>query len=316
MPPRFAGDSRNTREPVFFFRAGMSAEGVAGGPREQPSGEHKGKRRNRKQQRNHRDDKQPVSDSSATLFVGVPIEEREVHLVRFPAEVEEIAGHGYGTDQRVDRGVEDHSQLHDLREAEIVRLPEQADGEKRRREVTHDRDETNDWIEADAIARAGHDESGVEQLGRTTQGRQPRVLCWCERSEPDNSQRPTPKFQDNPYFFSPHRINTVPTVNPAPTDARRSKSPSLSRFCSTASLSASGIVPAVVLPKRSMLMTTFSCGIPSFSVADRMMRRFAWCDTKRSISHGLTPLRSRIRRAASSVLRTANLNTVAPSCFT
>ena len=48
------------------------------------------------------------------------------------------------------------------------------------------------------------------------------------------------------YCFRPHRMSTVPTVNPAPTDASSSRSPSFSRFCSTASFSASGIVPAQV----------------------------------------------------------------------
>src|SRR5436190_13706787 len=164
MPPRFAGDSRNTREPVFFFRAGMSAGEMSDGPRDEPPGQHKWKHRDRNEQRDHRDNKQPVSDTGVTFFVRVTFEQREIHLVRFPAEVEEIAGYGYGTDQRVDRGVEDHSQLYDLREAEIVRLPEQADGEKRRGEITDYRDEANDGIEADAIVRAGHDKGRVEQL--------------------------------------------------------------------------------------------------------------------------------------------------------
>ena len=42
-----------------------------------------------------------------------------------------------------------------------------------------------------------------------------------------------------------------------------------------ASFKASGIVAAVVLPNRSMLMMTFSGATPSFSLADRIMRRFA-----------------------------------------
>ena len=49
--------------------------------------------------------------------------------------------------------------------------------------------QANDRIEADAIVRAGHDEGRVEQLGGTTQRRQPRLLCCCERSEPDDSHR-------------------------------------------------------------------------------------------------------------------------------
>ncbi len=77
-----------------------------------------------------------------------------------------------------------------------------------------------------------------------------------------------------------------------------------------ASFSANGIVAAVVFPNRSMLMITFESSTPSFSVAAWMMRRFAWCDTKRSRSPGTSPLRSSSRRAISSVFRTANLKTV------
>src|SRR5688572_24486823 len=76
-------------------------------------------------------------------------------------------------------------------------------------------------------------------------------------------------------YLSPHLISRAPTVKPAPTDTISSVSPRLSRLLSTASLSARGIVAAVVLPNFSMLMTTFSSGTPSFSAADRMMRRFA-----------------------------------------
>src|SRR5262245_59489292 len=114
----------------------------------------------------------------------------------------------------------------------------------------------------------------------------------------------------------PQRSSTEPTVKPAPTDARSTRFPFLSRPLHTASFSARGMVAAVVFPKFSMLIITLLESMPSFSVADWMMRRFAWCETNRSISAGVRPLRSRTRRAISSVLRTANLNTVAPSCFT
>ena len=93
------------------------------------------------------------------------------------------------------------------------------------------------------------------------------------------------------YSFKPQFSRTEPTVKPAPTDTINNRSPRFSRLASTASLNASGIVAAVVLPNRSMLMTTYSSGTPSFSAADRMMRRFAWCETSRSIFSALKLLR-------------------------
>ena len=41
---------------------------------------------------------------------------------------------------------------------------------------------------------------------------------------------------------------------------------------------------AVVLPKRSILMTTFSSGMPKRSAVAVIMRRFAWCEMKQSTS--------------------------------
>ena len=52
---------------------------------------------------------------------------------------------------------------------------------------------------------------------------------------------------------------------------------------------ARGIVPAVVLPKRSMLMMTLSSGIFSRSAVAMMMRRFAWCAMKQSTSLPVRP---------------------------
>ena len=114
----------------------------------------------------------------------------------------------------------------------------------------------------------------------------------------------------------PHLSSNDPTVNPAPTDTINSRSPRFSRFSSTASLNASGIVAAVVLPKRSMLMTTFSSGTPSFAAADRMIRRFAWMRHEQVDLLGAEIVPLQDASAGSSVLRTANLNTAWPSCLT
>ena len=78
-------------------------------------------------------------------------------------------------------------------------------------------------------------------------------------------------------------------MNPAPTAASRTRSPFFSLPVSTAVCMASGMVPAVVLPKRSMLMTTFSGGIFSRSAVAAMMRRLAWWAMKQSTSAPVLP---------------------------
>ena len=76
------------------------------------------------------------------------------------------------------------------------------------------------------------------------------------------------------------------------------------------------MVAAVVLPNFSRLMMTFAGSIPSRSAAAVMIRRLAWCDTNSAMSSAVRWFRCMITRLISSVLRTANLNTAWPSCFT
>ncbi|MNC90091.1 hypothetical protein D3C83_61410 [compost metagenome] len=76
------------------------------------------------------------------------------------------------------------------------------------------------------------------------------------------------------------------------------------------------MVAAVVLPYSSMLMITFSSGMPMRSAADMMMRLLAWCDTNSERSSPVRLFLFNSRSQISPVLRTANLNTVWPSCFT
>src|SRR4029453_11230201 len=73
-----------------------------------------------------------------------------------------------------------------------------------------------------------------------------------------------------------HRSNTEPTVKPAPTEVSSTRSPFLRRPALTASFNARGIVAAVVLPKRSMLITTFFSGIPILSAASMMRPLLPW----------------------------------------
>ena len=109
------------------------------------------------------------------------------------------------------------------------------------------------------------------------------------------------------------RSSTDPTVNPAPTEASSTRLPFFSRPSATASASASGIVPAVVLPYFSMLMTTLSGGRPKplggrHDDAAIGLVRHEQIDVLRPV----TLLRSRMRAQISSVFLTANLKTGLP----
>src|SRR6476660_2363804 len=301
MPPQLAGDSRNTRDggggsrrrtavrraAAFRAAAGLrtaiSAGQVTGRPRDEQAGKNERHGGENDGERHHRNDEGPVARGETMFLVGMPLEERHVAQIRLPAEVEQVAGERNRPDDRIDTRVENHARQHNFRHAYITRLPQQHDRKQRRHEIANPRHQADDRVESYAVRGAGQHERRIQQLGHASQGREPDLLAL----------RQWPQSHALSYRFSPHRISTAPTVKPAPTEASRSKSPSFKRLCSTASLSANGIVPPVVLPKRSILMTTFSCGMPSRSVADKMMRRFAWCETNKSISHGLTPLRSR-----------------------
>jgi hypothetical protein len=71
---------------------------------------------------------------------------------------------------------------------------------------------------------------------------------------------------------------------------------------------ASGMEADEVLPTRSRLTYTFSAGIPSRSPTALMMRRLAWCGTKRSTSSIPTPALVRTSWHTSVIARTATLN--------
>ena len=64
-------------------------------------------------------------------------------------------------------------------------------------------------------------------------------------------------------------------MKPAPTDAISTRLPFFSLPSSTAVFMAKGMVPAVVLPKRSMLTITLSGRRPRRSAVALMMRRLA-----------------------------------------
>src|SRR5437867_12930992 len=95
------------------------SEQMAADPRDQPASDDKWNGGNRDEQRDHRDNKQPVPDHCLPFFIRMTLEKREVPLIGFPPEVEKIAEKWNRADQCVDGGIEDHAELHDLRNAEV-----------------------------------------------------------------------------------------------------------------------------------------------------------------------------------------------------
>ena len=75
---------------------------------------------------------------------------------------------------------------------------------------------------------------------------------------------------------------------------------------------AMGTEPALVFPYFSMLDTTFSLPRPNFFAAPSMIRWFAWCSTRWSISSADTPAFASDFVSVSGTARTANLNTSWP----
>ena len=78
---------------------------------------------------------------------------------------------------------------------------------------------------------------------------------------------------------------------------------------STASAIAIGTDPAEVFPYLAMLLTTFSGPSPKRLAAVSMMRWFAWCMTKKSMSSLVIPAFSNDFDTVSGTVLTANLNT-------
>jgi len=83
-----------------------------------------------------------------------------------------------------------------------------------------------------------------------------------------------------------HRRTTAPQVKPAPKLTSKTTIPGRSRPACSASTKASGIEADEVFPKRSTLMTTLSAGTPASPAVALMIRRLAWCGTRRSTSSG------------------------------
>src|SRR5207244_3330292 len=80
-----------------------------------------------------------------------------------------------------------------------------------------------------------------------------------------------------------------------------------------ASSSAVATDAADVFPYRSTLTCTLSIGTPACFAVASMIRMFAWCGIKRSMSPLESPARSSVLSHASAIERTAALNTSRPA---
>src|SRR5690606_32728959 len=113
-----------------------------------------------------------------------------------------------------------------------------------------------------------------------------------------------------------HRTTAEPQVKPAPNATIRMFAPGCIRPASSASSRAMGSVAELMLPYRSTLTNTFSIGMPAYRAVASMIRMFAWCGTRRSMSAPVRPARISAWSAASAIDRTAALNTSLPAIFT
>src|SRR5436190_21812068 len=126
----------------------------------------------------------------------------------------------------------------------------------------------------------------------------PDFLCALSRAQPHRRY---------------HRTTMLAQVNPAPNATNITVMPAFSRPVFTASSSAMAIEAADVLPKRSTLTYTLSIGTPACFAVASMMRMFAWCGIRRSMSPAVSPARCSAWSHASAIDSTAALKTSRPA---
>src|SRR5215204_734887 len=113
----------------------------------------------------------------------MPLEQHDVAVVGFPGKVENIARHRQQTYERVDRHIENHPELDDARDPEVAALPEQRDGEERRRQIAQAGQQAEYRVEPDTQFSAWDYEGGVEQTGDVAQRLQALFLPSGQRTQ-------------------------------------------------------------------------------------------------------------------------------------
>src|ERR1700694_651823 len=126
----------------------------------------------------------------------------------------------------------------------------------------------------------------------------PDFLRALARAEPDRTY---------------HRTTMLAQVKPAPKATNITIMPGLSLPVFTASSSAMAVDAAEVLPNRSTFTYTLSIGTPACFAVASMMRMFAWCGIRRSMSAAVRPARCSAWSHASAIERTAALKTSRPA---
>jgi hypothetical protein len=106
------------------------------------------------------------------------LDEHQVAGIRLPAEVEEIAQHGNGSDREIDGDVAEHADENKAGRAEARRDGDDVTRERGARDVAEAGDEPEQRIEPDAKARARNADRAVQQARQGTRPLQGVVyLC-------------------------------------------------------------------------------------------------------------------------------------------
>src|SRR5919201_6419170 len=98
----------------------------------------------------------------------MPLEEREVHRVRLPYEIEQIADERHDAEDHVDADIQQHPHLNDARDTHPMRLNDDRGTHEGREQVTNPRNETDDGVPAEAKPCTGNAKRFVEEAHELT----------------------------------------------------------------------------------------------------------------------------------------------------
>src|ERR1044071_5938581 len=138
--------------------------------REQPEARGDRSQEEREQAEHDDGEEEPVAQAAGPgLFGrngGALLQKLDVHLVRLPRRVEDVADEGHGAEQVVHRDVRRHPQQRHLRHAVAHARREDVERDGRRREVADAGDEPDQRVQADAPTRARDAEEPVHRAAQ------------------------------------------------------------------------------------------------------------------------------------------------------
>src|SRR5205085_5526115 len=163
---------------------------------EQPEAECDGADEKREQAEDEDGEEEPVARATLRRLFGrdrrATLQQLDVHLVRLPRRVEQVADHGYRADEVVDADVCGHAQERDFGDAVAHARGEYVERDGGRREVADAGYESDDGVEADAPARAGYAEQPVHQEAQLFETPLDlRATSLLARGQPRPAQRQT-----------------------------------------------------------------------------------------------------------------------------